>query len=156
MWFHYPLVTFNPRVCLLSREKSLLLYQKLENVVQIQRHALRKYCFKHSYLRFQFNFIPIGKMLKNCTSYILINNIRNKKTTYLMSSDNESKLWQAILFVLNLSKTTKRFYCPHWQTIQATNAEYSNHKKEWNSVICSYIDGLREYNAYWNKVRQKD
>ena len=27
----------------------------------------------------------------------------------------------------------------------------TSHKKEWNSAICSNIDGPREYDAYWNK-----
>ena len=26
-----------------------------------------------------------------------------------------------------------------------------SHKKEWNSAICSNVDGPREYYAYWNK-----
>ena len=26
-----------------------------------------------------------------------------------------------------------------------------SHKKEWNSVICSNVDGPREYYTYWNK-----
>ena len=55
-----------------------------------------------------------------------------------------------------LSKITdqKGFIAHIDKQYRFTNAEHSNHKKEWSSVICSNIDGLREYNA--SEISQTD
>ena len=31
-----------------------------------------------------------------------------------------------------------------------------SHKKEWNNVTCSNMNGLRDYHAKWSKPKEKD